>query len=213
MNRRTLNLLGLCAALPLLGAGLAACGTASSPPLRWYRLPTDVPDGEAPPGRPVPAPTATRVWELSSTLPMPEGLERDTLWVEEGAAGIRLLHGHRWAEPLRDTLPRLLRQDLALWLPGLWTSPAPPEVLVAGRVQVELLALAGNLPRRQVVAAARWVIKPGTGGGTASDAATRAQQAQEVVPWTDAAPESLVVAQRLAMWRLTRRIAASLEQR
>jgi hypothetical protein len=31
------------------------------------------------------------------------------------------------------------------------------------------------------------------------------------VPWTEASPESLVVAQRVAMWRLAQRIATSLQ--
>jgi len=228
MNRRSWTLAALGASLPFLAGGLTACAS-SAPPLRWYRLPTERPEGEeAPPPLSPSAPTSApasaspsgprstrppaagaRVWELASTLPMPELLERDTLLVEEGTAGIRLLHGHRWAEPLRDALPRLLRHDLGLWLPGLWPTPAPPNLVVAGRVQVELLALQGSLPRRQVVAAARWVVTPGAGAG--ADAAPRAQQAQEVVPWTDGAAESLVIAQRVAMWRLARRIAASLQ--
>ena len=123
--------------------------------------------------------------------------------------GIRLLHGHRWAEPLRDALPRLLRDDLARFVPGLWTGPAgpaPPNVATAGRVQVELLALQGSLPRRQVTLAARWVVTP-AGALTAP----RADRADLTVPWTEVSPESLVVAQRVAMWRLAQRIAASLQ--
>ena len=208
MNRRTWNLAWLSAALPLIGGGLAAC-SSTAPALRWYRLRSDLPAGEAMPPSPAAAGKPGRVWELSSTLPMPELLERDTLQVEEGVAGVRMLHGHRWAEPLRDALPRLLRQDLALWLPGLWPAPAPPNVVVTGRLQVEVLALQGSLPRRHVVAAARWVATPAAAAG-ALDTAPRAFQAEETVPWVDGSPESLVVAQRLAMWRLARRIAAQL---
>jgi uncharacterized protein len=184
---------------------LAACSSSPSAPLRWYRLPSEPPAGEPAPRAAAGAASGAVVWELMPALPMPELLGRDTLLVEEGEAGIRLLHGHRWAEPLRDALPRLLRDDLARFVPGLWTGPAAPNVATAGRVQVELLALQGNLPRRQVALAARWVVTSG------ASAPPRAYRADETVPWTDVSPESLVVAQRVAMWRLAQRIAASLQ--
>jgi uncharacterized protein len=185
-------------------AGVLAACSSTSTPLRWYRLPSEPPAGEAI----TPRAANGAAWQLAAALPMPELLERDTLWVEEGAAGIRLLHGHRWAEPLRDTLPRLLRHDLALLVPGLWTgtaAPTAPNTPRAGRVEVELLALQGSLTKRQVALSARWVVT--------SDAAStpRAYRIDETVPWTESATESLVVAQRVAMWRLAQRIAASLQ--
>ncbi len=183
---------------------LAACSSISAP-LRWYRLPSEPPAGEPAPRTAAGAASSVAVWELVPALPMPELLGRDTLLVEEGEAGIRLLHGHRWAEPLRDALPRLLRDDLARVVPGLWTGPAAPNVALAGRVQVELLALQGSLPRRQVALAARWVVTP-----AGASATPRAYRIDEAVPWTEASPESLVVAQRVAMWRLAQRIASSL---
>jgi uncharacterized protein len=187
-------------------AGVLAACSSTSAPLRWYRLPSEPPAGVAAPRLAADASSGAAVWELVPGLPMPELLGRDTLLVEEGEAGIRLLHGHRWAEPLRDALPRLLRDDLARVVPGLWTGPAAPNVATAGRVQVELLALQGSLPRRQVALAARWVVTP-----AGASAAARAWRADETVPWTDASTESLVVAQRVAMWRLAQRIAASLQ--
>jgi uncharacterized protein len=182
-------------------AGMLAACSSTSPPLHYYRLPSEPPAGADVPR----ASSSAAVWELVPALPMPELLGRDTLFVEEGEAGIRLLHGHRWAEPLRDALPRLLRDDLARFVPGLWTGTAAPNAPLAGRVQVELLALQGSLPRRQVVASARWTVTAGAAG------APRAHRADEAVPWTQTTPESLVVAQRVGMWRLAQRIAASLQ--
>jgi uncharacterized protein len=206
ISRRDFDSIFAAGVLALMGSVLEACSSTSAP-LRWYRLPSEPPAGEGAPRAAADAAGGTAVWELVPGLPMPELLERDTLFVEEGAAGIRLLHGHRWAEPLRDTLPRLLRDDLARWVPGLWTGPAAPNAQIAGRVQVELLALQGSLPRRQVAVSARWVVTAGASSGPV----VRAYRADETVPWTDASPESLVVAQRIAMWRLAQRIAASLQ--
>ncbi len=202
INRRHIHRAAWAGVIALAGSTLAACSSPSAP-LRWYRLPSEVPGGDAAP----PAATGAAgnaVWELSPTLPIPELLSRDTLLVEEGDAGIRMLYGHRWAEPLRDALPRLLRDDLSRWVPGLWSGPASPKAPIAGRVQVELSALQGSLPRRQVLLSARWVVTPNT------SAPPRAFRADEAVPWTDASPEALVVAQRVAMWRLAQRIAGSL---
>jgi uncharacterized protein len=208
INRRTFDK----ASLAGLAGLLAACSSTSAPQ-RWYRLPSEPPAGEAAP-RAAAGAAGIALWELAPALPMPELLGRDTLLVEEGAAGIRLLHGHRWAEPLRDALPRLLRHDLSLFVPGLWTGPtgpAAPNKPVGGRVQVELLALQGSLSRRQVSVAARWVVTAGASTEPGALTSPRAYRIDDTVPWTDASMESLVLAQRLAMWRLAQRIAASLQ--
>jgi uncharacterized protein len=213
INRRMFDKVCSAGVLVLACSALAACSSPSAP-LHYYRLPSEPPAGEAAARAAVASASGGAVWELVPSLPMPELLGRDTLFVEEGTAGIRLLHGHRWAEPLRDALPRLLRDDLARWVPGLWSGPATPNVQnmpPAGRVQVELLALHGSLPRRQVVLAARWVVTPAASNEPGARAGPRAYRADEVVPWTEASPESLVVAQRVAMWRLAQRIAASLQ--
>ena len=56
---------------------------------------------------------------------LPEVLERDALLMPQGQAGLEALQGHRWAEPLRDAVPRLLRQDLATLLgeARVWSAP------------------------------------------------------------------------------------------
>lgn len=188
---------------------LAACSTSA--PQRWYRMSSEPPPGESA-ARAVDGAVVGAAWALAPGLPMPELLERDTLLVEEGSASIRMLHGHRWAEPLRDTLPRLLRQDLARLVPGLWTGQAAPGAPAAGLVQVELLALQGSLTRRQVLLSARWSVQPRGPGDTGARAPQRTYQMEEPVPWTNPSPETLVMAQRLAMWRLAARIAQSLPQ-
>ncbi len=45
-------------------------------------------------------------------MALPELLDRDELLVAEGSAGLRPWPEARWAEPLREALPRLLAEDL-----------------------------------------------------------------------------------------------------
>ena len=115
-------------ALPLLAAAtalLAGCATRRAPPRRRYGL-TGLPPlpPDAKPGQ------DSRAWVLSPELALPELLDRDEMLVGDGNAGLRPLPEARWAEPLRDALPRLLAEDL--WrlrqpYPVTLGKPAAPE--------------------------------------------------------------------------------------
>ena len=89
MKRR--HLLTCAGTLPLLLAGCASTQT----PTRWYELKSEPPEAV-----PAPRPGDGTVWELSGRLPLPGALERDTLVVSSGAAGVPLsarCAGHTWA--------------------------------------------------------------------------------------------------------------------
>jgi uncharacterized lipoprotein YmbA len=96
-------------ALLLLGAAalINGCSTRSTPPRRLYGL-TGTP--------PLPPDTQPgqdgRAWVLSPQVALPELLDRDEILVAEGSASLRPLPEARWAEPLREALPRLLAEDL-----------------------------------------------------------------------------------------------------
>ena len=96
-------------ALLLLGAAalLPGCATRNTPPRRLYGL-TGMPPlpADAKPGR------DGRAWVLSPHIALPELLDRDELLVAEGSAGLRPWPEARWAEPLREALPRVLAEDL-----------------------------------------------------------------------------------------------------
>ncbi|MFT7722547.1 MAG: ABC-type transport auxiliary lipoprotein family protein [Roseateles sp.] len=95
------------AALLLAAAALAGCATRSAPPRRLYGL-TGTP--------PLPAGHQAgrdnRAWVLGPQVGLPDLLDRDELLVAEGSAGLRPLPEARWAEPLREALPRVLAEDL-----------------------------------------------------------------------------------------------------
>ncbi|MDR7333294.1 ABC-type transport auxiliary lipoprotein family protein [Roseateles asaccharophilus] len=96
-------------ALLLLGAAIlfTGCATRSAPPRRLFGLTGTPPLPEdRKPGQ------DNRAWVLSPQVALPELLDRDELLVAEGSAGLRPLPEARWAEPLREALPRVLGEDL-----------------------------------------------------------------------------------------------------
>ena len=116
-------------AMLCLAAALGAC--ASPPAPQWVRLPaaTPLPTPEADAAK---IPASTHTWQLMLPVRLPDYLDRDALLVPQGGAGLQALPGYRWAEPLRESVPRLLRQDLAVLLgeSQVWTAPLPPGLVV-----------------------------------------------------------------------------------
>lgn len=94
--------------LGLAAAALAGCAHRGAPARRLYGL-TGLPPlpADARPGR------DNRAWVLGPQVALPELLDRDEILVASGSAGLAPLPEARWAEPLRDALPRLLAEDLA----------------------------------------------------------------------------------------------------
>ena len=137
--------------------GLSACASAPAP--QWVRLPA-----ATPPHTPeVNAPKAAAsppTWQLMLPVRLPDYLDRDALLVPQGQAGLQALPGYRWAEPLRESVPRLLRQDLAALLgeSQVWTAPLPPGLLVQHQLRVELLELQADAERLSVLLRARRVL-------------------------------------------------------
>ncbi len=193
--KRRLILGGVCASTLVL----AACAGNPVPVTRWYELRSEPP---APP--PAPRPGDGAVWEISGQVEMPGSFDRDTLMVASGAAGLQPLTGHRWAEPLRDSIPRLLVADLAL-LRGeglVWRAPAPAGVTVGRRLRVEIVTLLADATQRSLRVQARWSL---TGlGATAAPPTLGAADFQ--VSLSDSSPDALAAAHRLALWQLAMRM-------
>ncbi|HSI57386.1 MAG TPA: PqiC family protein [Ideonella sp.] len=207
------------AARALLGAAalaalLAGCAGSVSPPAHLYQLRADPPASLA-----AGAPAAGNVvWQLGR-VQLPAYLDRDTLLVPTGQAGLQPLSGHRWAEPLRDAVPRLLRQDLARLLgpDKVWGQPLPPGVQLTGQLLVELQRLDASAAGDAVVLQARWTLvdPAGKAAPVVTEAELRAAIVRDPGPASGVAgagtpaPERLVNAHREVLWQLAQRIAAS----
>ncbi|WP_022980845.1 membrane integrity-associated transporter subunit PqiC [Ideonella sp. B508-1] len=180
---------------------LAACG--SSPPVELYRLPS------APLGVTAAPPSAATsgVW-LVSSVRLPDYLDRDALLWPSGATGLRALPGQRWAEPLRDAVPRVLRADLAR-LRGtdkVWASPLPGGLRAQQVLRVEVQAFEASADGKALLLSARWWLADPDGKTTAL-----VRQFEQRVPLQDAAPDTLVAAHREALWALAQDIARTAE--
>lgn len=207
-RRATLTLLA-----SMTAALLAGCGT--SPPVQLYHLPAAAP--QAAPAMPAVAADA-EVWQLMAPVRVPDYLDREALLLPQGRTGLLMLSGHRWAETLRDAVPRVLKQDLAT-LRGesrVWTAPLPPGVAATRQLRVELLAFEAEADRSAVRLQARWTLADAAAGGSPSGAAATAPAAPPVtrgtlirVPAADASVDALVAAHRLALWQLAVQISAT----
>jgi len=180
---------------------LGGCaGGSLPPPPRWVRMPTDAQGPAA-----APSAAVSGVWQLMAPVQLPGHLDRDTLLVPQGAAGLQGLGGARWAEPLRDAVPRLLRQDLerAFGVP-VWTTPLPPGVRPTRQLRIEMTAFDVMPEQRGVTLAARWIVADTQGGSRPSVFDARFDT---LAGGSDA--DSLVLAHRQALAELSRRILVS----
>ena len=192
---------------------LLVVGCASPlPPVSWLRLPAQMPSVAMPAPR---LAAGSPGWQLMAPVPLPGHLDRDALLVPRGSAGLQPLGGARWAEPLRDAVPRLLRQDLAQALGApLWTAPLPPGVRPARQLRLELLALDVADGGRSVLLQARWSLADPAGAsppqlGAASFSTPADGGDVGASAGADAGADALALAHRRALWQLAQRIAAT----
>lgn len=218
--------LGCCLAALLLTL-LAACASRAPEPT-LYLLRSDPPPGVvaragltgevAHAGLARVAPASLSVWQLMLPVRVPAYLDRTALLLPQGANGVQPSSTRRWAEPLANSVPRLLAQDLNALLGegAVWTSPLPASVLVQGQLRVELLAFDVAANGEAVTLKARWTtaapsIAGATGAGAGVPATARQHLRSVTVPSATPDTDGLVDAHRLALWQLAQAIAATLE--
>jgi len=183
-----------------LSALAVLVGCSSSPPVQLFQLRSEPPNLGA---APAPSPAGSGRWALGAVL-LPDYLDRDAIVRPIAQASLQLLPGQRWAEPLRDAVPRLLLQDLSR-LRGadqVWRSPLPPGVKADRQLRVELQRLDAPAGAGQVVLQARWMLIDPSG-----QSAAQVQDSLIQVPLADDSTDTLVSAHRTALWQLAQQIA------
>jgi uncharacterized lipoprotein YmbA len=192
----------------LLAAWLAGCANPL-PALQWVRLPAE-PAQPVQPAQPVAplamaAARAATVWQLMAPVGLPGHLDREPLLLPQGRAGLQPLGGARWAEPLREAVPRLLRLDLARALATeVWAAPLPPGLRPTHQLRIDLLAFDITADGRGVALQARWSLADATGSTP-----PRLGDASFVTTATGSDADSLAAAHRQALATLAVRVAAS----
>ncbi|EHR72566.1 hypothetical protein BurJ1DRAFT_3763 [Burkholderiales bacterium JOSHI_001] len=185
-------------ALPLLLTAALLAGCAASPPVRLYQLRAtpaaaraDLPAG---------------LVSLGPVL-LPDYLDRSTLVQREGAAGLKALDGHRWAEPLADASARVLRENLAARLGDarVWTPPLPTGLRATRTLRVELLRFEADEGGASLLLAARWTWLDPNG-----KAAPLVQTRDWRLPIAQSGPDGLAAAHSQALDALAEALATSL---
>lgn len=180
----------LCASL------LAACG--QSPVIQLYQLRAEPPQAVA---------TRTEgaaVWQLLP-LQLPSYLDREAVLQPQGQAGLGAVPGARWAEPLRDAVPRLLLADLASLrgASSVFIGPLPPGLKAQQQLRVELTRLDAEADGSAVVLTGRWWLQDPSGAS-----APQVHELRLRAPASGTGVEGLVAAHRQVLWQLAQAIAS-----
>jgi len=143
--------------LSVLVTALAGCG--SSPRESFYTLSAGAaPEGEAS------ARTGATYSVAIGPVTVPTVVDRPQLVVRTGANQVAIVEQHRWAEPLRSEIPRVLAENLAQLLGTRQVSAYPQSGSgdAEYRVHVEIQRFESAL-RGPVTIDAIWTVRRGTG--------------------------------------------------
>ena len=90
---------------------------------------------------------------------LPAYLDRPQIVTRLGATTLDLSEFHRWAEPLKDNIPRILAENLSNLLATdyIATYPWPRSTSIAYQVRVDLIHFEGTFGEQSVLKA-RWYI-------------------------------------------------------
>ena len=184
---------GALAACALLAA---ACGTA--PKESFYTL--------AGPQAPLPAQLAASPAIFVGPVIVPESVDRTPMVIRKGANEVDIEDFHRWAEPLKTAIPRVVAETLMreLGTSRVLAARAASGSPVDYRVAIEIQRFDSSLQSGAIVDA-YWTITPTKGGA----AKTGRTVAQEPAPTPNHA--GVAAAHSKALERVAKDIAAALK--
>jgi uncharacterized lipoprotein YmbA len=193
MNR-VLQARGMAGAVLL--ALLAACG--STPKESFYTL--------AGPATPMPAEAASPVAIFVGPVTVPEAVDRTPLVVRTGPNSVDIDDFHRWAEPLKSAIPRVIAETLMreLATPRVMASRAGAAMPVDFKVAVEIQRFESSFADGATLDAL-WTVTATRGGAPRTGRTT----VQERTSFPDR--EGVAAAHSRALARLGRDIAAAIK--
>jgi len=169
----------------LAGLLLTACGT--SPQLNWYALESASARGSA---------GAAGVSVYIGAVTVPEAVDRPQLVLRRTGGEIAVLDAHRWAEPLKISIGRVIAVQLGDALGSAHVGAFPGTALAEAtyRVQVDVQRF-DSVPGAAATIEALWSVRRATGGaartGRSSGSAPAAADYQALVRAHVAALESV----------------------
>ena len=174
---------------------LAATGCGSTPKTQFYTLGA----GLAAPAT-VPAQAGYRV--AVGPVTVPDVVDRPQLVVRLAPNRVELLEQHRWAEPLKNEIPRVIAADLTRLL-GAEVSTESRDLNAEYHVRIEIGSFE-SLPGEGVALDALWSVRPRAAG------AARSGRTALRVAADGPGYEALAAAHASALARLSRDIAAAI---
>jgi uncharacterized protein len=138
---------------------------------------------------------------------VPESVDRNQMVLRTGANQVEISEEHRWAEPLKAAIPRVIGETLSreLGTSRVLTSRSGAALPVDYRVAIEIQRFDSSLDEGATVDAL-WTITTVQGG------ARRAGRTRVTEPAAARTPAALAAAHSRALERVAREIAAALRQ-
>lgn len=194
--------------LPTVAAwpALTACSTPGPPP-DDVRLPLDAPAGATATATAHASPSP-EIWQLPRTVTLPDYLDRAQLQWPIDAVTISPASNARWAEPLREAIPRVLQRDLiaCLGTPQVWLGAPPIGTRTTRRLHLQIQALDVVPTSDAVRLMARWALE-----STPAQPAPAVWQADLHAPMQGHSAVAAVQAHRAVLWQWARAIAQSMQ--
>jgi uncharacterized lipoprotein YmbA len=188
--------------LTLLAGAILLTGCARSGPVRYYQLST-IPEEQSTAG--------SHLLKAETTIGLgpvllPEYLDRPQIVTRGSANRLTLADRERWAEPLADTIPRVLSEDLAALLgtERIQLFPWPQNQTPDCQITIRVLQFEGG-PDGTVTLVARWQVL-GRGGKVLLPE----RRSAFTMPVPGQGQEEMVVALSRCLGRLAQEVAAGL---
>lgn len=192
-------------ALPALLLAALLGGCASAPPEHFYTLDTDAPAS-------VQAITSARFSMTIQRVTVPESVDRPQLVLQAGGNQVRLDEQHRWAESLRQAIPRVVASDLRRHFPNASIAVAADsssEPIPVYFLRMDVLRFEST-PGDGIRLEVHWQVRKPTASTATGSPSTQREGLSEIREVTGGPGyEALVAAHRRGLARLAKDIASA----